>query len=601
MPHLSGNELALLAILTGAVLALLASRVRADLVALSVLAAMALARIVPLPQILAGFSNPAVVTIAALFVITGALERTGVVERLARSLERLSRGSERRMALLFFAASALLSLGMNNVAVVAVLLPAAVGAARGAGVRESRILMPLAFGTLLGGMATLLTTANLIVNGSLIAQGHRPLSLLDFLPLGLLLTLAGGLYLFTIGMRLLPDRRSLAGSALARTDLMTTYQLAERLWEVRLLPTSPLVRRALAESGIGTRLGVTVLAIVRDRETRLTPEPAERLEAGDTLLVLGREERVRQLELDGAVIGRESDSRGFSARGLPVRLTEALIAPRSSALGRTLKELSFRSKFGLTALALWREGRSFRTDVGDFPLRPGDALLMVGTEEQARLLAGDSDFIVLQAPPRPEEGRRRTRWLAALLTVALLALSAFGVLAASEAMLAGAAAMVLLGCLGMDDVYRAVEWKTLLIIAGLVPLGTALVATGLARDLGAVLSGSLSGSGLLPLVAALFLVTTALTQVVGGQVAALVAAPIAISAAAALGVDPRAVALVVAIACSTAFLTPIAHPVNVLVMGPGGYTARDFLRVGLGLTVVCLVVVLVALPLFWRL
>lgn len=601
MPQLTGNDLALLVILTGAVLALLASRVRADVVALSVLAALALARIVPLPQILAGFSNPAVVTIAALFVITGALERTGVVERVARSLERVSGGSERRMALLFFTAAALLSLGMNNIAVVAVLLPAAVGAARAAGVRESRVLMPLAFGTLLGGMATLLTTANLIVNGSLIAQGHRALALLDFLPVGGAVAVAGGVYLFTVGDRLLPDRRSLAGAALARADLAATYQLAERLWEVRLLPTSPLLGRPLAETGIGTRLGVTVLAIARDREARLTPEPSERLVSGDILLVLGREERVRQLELDGAVIGRESDPQGLSARGLPVRLTEALVAPRSGAIGRTLKELLFRSKFGLTALALWREGRSYRTDVGDFELRPGDALLLVGTEEQARLLAAERDFILLQAPPPRLAGRRRTRWLAALLTVAMLALSAFGVLAASEAMLAGAAAMVLCGCLGMDDVYRAVEWKTLLIIAGLVPLGTALVATGLAGDLGALLSGVLAGSGPLPIVAALFLATTALTQVVGGQVAALVAAPIAISTAQALGVDPRAVGLVVALACSTAFLTPVAHPVNILVMSPGGYTPRDFLRVGAGLTAVCFVVVLLLLPLLWKL
>jgi di/tricarboxylate transporter len=600
MASLSSTEIGLLAIVVVALALIVSNRIRADLVAIFVLLALGLSKILRPDQALAGFSAPAVLTIIGLFVITEALERTGVVQWLSDRLARLSGSDERRMVAVFMLAGALLSLVMNNIAAGAVLLPAAVNVARRSRVASSKVLMPLAFGTLLGGMATLFTTANIIVSGSLQAQGQRNLTMLDFLATGGPLVITGTIYMLLVGRRLLPRRESAVRAAVAVGDLAETYQLAERLWEVRVQPDSALVRQRLADSVIGARLGVTVMGIWHGREAKIPPAPNEVIDANDILLVLGREERVRQLEAQGTTIGRNG-SRGGPPRGLPVRLIEVLVAPRSPVIGQTLKALRFRTKFGLTTVALWREGRSYRTDVGDFTLQPGDALLMVGAPEAISALAQEPGFIVLDRGEEPEHHTTAKAPLAALITVVVLLLSALGIAATAEAMLAGAALLVLAGCLSMEDAYRSIEWRVVVLIAGMLPIGTALSATGLSGQIGGLFTGALASAGPLALVAGLYLFTVALTQFVGGQVAALIAGPIAVSTAVTLGVNPPAVGVAVSIACSSAFLTPIAHPVNVLMMGPGGYEFKDFFRVGSWLTLVCFLTLLAVMPLLWTL
>jgi di/tricarboxylate transporter len=599
MAGLNPQEALLLAIIAATLALIVSNRVRPDLVALLALLALGLGGVLPTDQALAGFSRPAVLTMVGLFVISDALEQTGVVQWLADRLAHLGGGSELRIVAVFMGAGALLSLVMNNIAAGAVLLPAAVQVARRARLPSSRLLMPLGFGTLLGGMATLFTTANIVVSGALQAQGQRALSMLDFLPTGGAIVIAGALYMLLVGRKLLPSRESAGRAALAPADLADTYQLAERLWEVRVLPSSPLVSRPLSASGFGAALGVTVVAIWRGREAKIAPSPLTQIAPNDLLLVLGREERVRQLEAAGAVIGRE----GRPANGaldLSVHLTEVIIGPRAPAIGQTIKALRFRSKFGLTAVALWREGRSYRTDVGDFALQAGDALLMVGPHDRVRSFASEHGYIVLDQqgdrPQTPSKG-----WLAVLITVLVIALSAAGLVPTAEAMLAGAAALVITGCLSMEDAYRAVEWRVVMLVAGLLPIGTALVQTGVAARIGEAFTAALAPAGPLALVVGLYLFAAGLTQLVGGQVAALIAGPIAVSAAVSLGVNPPAVGVAVAIACSSAFLTPIAHPVNALMMAPGGYTAADFGRVGAGLSLVCFATLLMALPLFWSL
>lgn len=596
----SPHELELLLIIGLALGLILSNRLRPDLVALLVLLALGMSGILLPEQAVAGFSRSSVLTIIGLFVITATLEQTGVVHWIADRLARLSGTHEIRMIAVFMGAGALLSLVMNNIAAGAVLLPAAVRVARQAQVRESRILMPLAFGALLGGMATLFTTANIIISGSLQAQGQPSLTMLDFLPTGGVIVLAGIGYMLLIGRRLLPNRESVGRTAIAYPDLSATYQLAERLWEVRVHPDSPLVDQPLAESVIGARLGATVAAIWHGREAKIPPAPTDVITANDILLVLGREERVRQLEAQQTTIGRY----GYHRNGTPdltVHLTEVVIAPRSPAIGKTLKELRFRTKFGLTTVALWRAGRSYRTDVGAFALQAGDALLMVGSPGRITLLAEEPGYIMLNGAGRSAPSvTHKARW-AVLITILALTLSAANILPTAEAMLAGATALVLTGCLSMEAAYQAIEWRVVVLIAGLLPIGTALVETGLAARIGQAFTTTLAPAGPLAFVAGLSLFTIVLTQLVGGQVAALIVGPIAVSAAVQLGVNPSAVGVAVAIGCSAAFLTPIAHPVNVLIMGPGSYTFNDFARVGLGMTVVCFLTMLLVLPLFWAL
>jgi len=597
---LSPREIELLVIVGLALALILSNRLRPDLVALIVLLALGISGILTPEQAVAGFSRSAVLTIVGLFVITATLEHTGVVQWLADHLAHLSGTHEIRMIAVFMGAGALLSLVMNNIAAGAVLLPAAVSVARQASVRESRLLMPLAFGTLLGGMATLFTTANIIISGSLQAQGQRGLTLLDFLPVGSVIVLTGMGYMLLIGRRLLPNRESVGRTMMTRPNLTQTYQLTERLWEVRVHPDSPLVNQQLADSVIGARLGATVAGIWHGREARIPPAPTDLIAANDILLILGREERVRQLEAQHTTIGRYGYHRNGSP-DLSVHLTEVVIAPRSPAIGKTLKELRFRTKFGLTTVALWREGRSYRTDVGDFPLEAGDALLMVGAPGRIKLLAEEPGYIVLNGAHTLPLPNRRKAILAVAITALVLLLSAANILPTAEAMLAGAAALVLTGCMSMEDAYRAIEWRVVLLIAGMLPIGTALIETGLAARIGQAFTVTLAPAGPLALIAGLYLFTVLLTQLVGGQVAALIVGPIAVSAAVQLGVNPPAVGVAVAMACSAAFLTPIAHPVNVLMIAPGGYTFNDFLRVGLGMTIVGFLTLLVVMPFFWQL
>jgi len=597
---LSTREIELLVIVGLALALILSNRLRPDLVALIVLLALGISGILTPEQAVAGFSRSAVLTIVGLFVITATLEHTGVVQWLADHLAHLSGTNETRMIAVFMGAGALLSLVMNNIAAGAVLLPAAVSVARQANVRESRVLMPLAFGTLLGGMATLFTTANIIISGSLQAQDQRGLTMLDFLPVGSVIVLTGMGYMLLIGRRLLPNRESVGRTMMIRPNLTQTYQLAERLWEVRVHPDSPLVNQQLADSVIGARLGATVAGIWHGREAKIPPAPTDVITANDILLILGREERVRQLEAQRTTIGRWGYHRNGSP-DLSVHLTEVVIAPRSPAIGKTLKELRFRTKFGLTTVALWREGRSYRTDVGDFPLEAGDALLMVGAPGRIKLLAEEPGYIVLNGAHTLPLPNRRKAILTVAITALVLLLAATNIIPTAEAMLAGAAALVLSGCMSMEDAYRAIEWRVVVLIAGMLPIGTALVETGLAARIGQAFTVTLAPAGPMALIAGLYLFTVLLTQLVGGQVAALIVGPIAVSAAVQLGVNPPAVGIAVAMACSAAFLTPIAHPVNVLMMAPGGYTFNDFLRVGLGMTIIGFLTLLLVMPLFWQL
>jgi di/tricarboxylate transporter len=583
-----------------ALLLILSNRVRPDIVAVLVLLTLSISGVVTPEEALSGFSRSAVITIISLFIITRGLEDTGVVQWVANRLREIGAGSEARLVVMFMAAGAALSLFMSTIAAGAVLLPAAVQVARDSNVRPSKLLIPLAFGTLVGGMATFFTTANIIVSSILHDQTQTRLGMLDFLPTGGLITIAALAYMALVGRRLLPNHESVgqkASSQALSRGLYETYQLEERQWEFKVPNDSPLAGTSLRESRIGETLGVTVLAIWRGQHAILSPPPEQTISVGDYLLVLGREERIQRLSEWGLTPGREN---GTPARHeYAVDLTEVIIPPRANVIGKTLTSLNFRSKFGLTTVALWREGRSYRTDVGKFPLQVGDALLMVGPVPNIRRLANERDYMVMQSshtarPPAPQ----KAPW-AVLITALVLAASISGVVPIAEASLAGAVAMALAGCLSMDEAYRSVEWRAVFLIAGMLPLSTAMVNTGLAAQAGSVLVGTLEPYGTLALIAGLCVVTMLITQVMGSQVTAVIIAPVAISAALQLGINPRAMAVAVAIASSMAFLTPIGHPVSVLMMGPGGYVPSDFPKVGIGMTILTFVGLIVGLVVFW--
>jgi di/tricarboxylate transporter len=552
---------------------------------------------------ISGLSEPAVLTLLSLFIITHSLDKSGVTRWMARRLIDLGGRSERRLIVLYAASTAFLSLFMNNLAAGALLLPSAMETCRRTGIKPSKLLIPVAYGSLLGGSATYFTTANIVVS-NLLASAHPPqamLRILDFAPTGGLIALAGIAFLGLFGPRLLPERLPSPELMMARytaSDLEDFYQLGERLWEAVVLPDSPVANKSLAESRVGEQLGLVVAGVWHGQQAVFSPPPEQVIHPGDILLIVGREERVQQLSRLGMRLGRENTNEHISARG--VLLIEALPAPHSQALGHTLRELEFRTRYGFTVLALYRDGRSHRTDVGDFKLRLGDSLLMIGSRENLGRLRSSPDFIVLE----PDPGDQPVQRLQAGLTVGVIAagiMASILGLPVHFSMLAGALLLLSSGMLSMEEAYRAVEWQAIFLIAGMYAVSLAMVNTGLAKQIGEAMVTMVTPLGPLGLAAGAYLLSAALTQVMGGQVTALVTGPIMISAAISLHTSPQAVAVATAIGCSASFFTPIAHPVNILMIAPANYKFEDFFHIGWRLTIVCFVMLLIGLVVFWRL
>jgi di/tricarboxylate transporter len=609
------SQLFVLIIITIPLLLMISGRLRMDIAALLIAVGLGLGQFAGL-QILAdagqpkdaviaisGFGQPVIITLVGLFILTHALERSGVTRWIARRLIRIGGSSESRLIALFAATTAFLSLFMNNLAAGALILPSAMEVARRTGVKPSKLLIPVAYGSLLGGVATYFTTANIIASNLLgIAQPPQaPLRVFDFTPVGGLIALAGILFLALFGKRLLPDRQPSAEQSMTRltgSELEEIYQIGERLWEAKVLPESPLAGESLAQSEIGTQLGVEVAAIWRNRVAILTPTADESILVDDILLLVGREERVCLLQEQGLKIGREDGSSHISEMG--VTLIEAILSPRSKSVGRTLKELDFRKRYGFTVVALRRPDRTYRTNVGDIPLALGDSLLLVGARRRVPALENSSDFIVLQPSLSDQPVNRRQVFLTVGTILAAIIASLIGV-PVYLAVLLGAILVVLGGVLKIEDAYQAVEWQAVFLIAGMYAASLALVETGLAAGLGRLMVQLSSPFGALGLAAGAYLMTALLTQVMGGQVTALVTGPVAISAAIHMGVSPQAIAVATAIGCSASFFTPLAHPVNIMMIAPANYTFRDFFHIGWRLTILSFIMLLIGMALFWGL
>ena len=573
-----------------------ATRLKTELIAVIVLLMVALSGLVPATEVVSGFSSSVVITLIGLFIITHGLEVTGVIQWIASRLHDYGRGSEVKLITLFMAAGAALSLIMNNVAAGAVLLPAAVRVARISKMSVSKLLMPLSFGTLVGGMATYLTTANILMSELLLEAGLDGLGMMDFIPVGGLIVLASLLYMLVIGRRLLPARASLT-QTFNQQDLHDTYQLADRMWQLRVLPGSRLANRTVQNSGINAELGLTVAAVWRGSETITIPKSSQVIYPSDELLIVGLEDRLQQL----VAWGNELIETGAHAvQGeLPIEPIEIMIAPRSDAIGKTLSDMKLNRDAGLLAMALWRDGESYHTDVRKLPLQVGDAILVVGQSADIQNLSQNPNYILPAGEYSSHPIQSRKAPYAILITAIVLALSILNILPLPIAMLAGAAAMVISGCLAMEQFYEAVQWRVIFLVAGMLPLSIAINDSGLADRIGGLLVSAQADSSPLMLIAGMVILTMLVVQVIGGQVTALLVGPIAINTALQMGVNPQAMAVAVAMACSMAFLTPIAHPVNILMMGPGGYKFSDFSKVGAGMTIVTLLTMLLGLALIW--
>jgi di/tricarboxylate transporter len=388
---------------------------------------------------------------------------------------------------------------------------------------------------------------------------------------------------------------------LSNAEAAEGYRLEERLVAMRVPEDSPLADRTLVESRLGDAFGLGVMGIVREGATHLMPDAEERLAAGDLLLVKGRPDDLLTLEgLQSLDIDAEAPPDVAELESEHVGLVEAVLSPRTALAGKTLRQIHFREKYGLSVLAIWREGRAYRSDLRDMALRFGDALLLYGPRARLRVLGLEPDFLVLteaaQEAPRLSKAPIALLIMAAVLTPVIL-----DWLPIAIAALAGVVLMILTRCLTMEEAYGAIEWKAVFLIAGMLPLGIAMEQTGAARFLAERVVGLVGGLGPLAVVAGLFILAALASQVMPNPAVAVLLAPIALNTASDLGISPYPLMMAVAVSASAAFLSPVGHSANVLVMGPGGYRFADYTKVGIPLTLVTLVVVLLVVPIFWPL
>ncbi len=593
-----------LSITVFATILLIGNWLRPDLVALLVLVVLGLTRLVSPNDALAGFSGSAVITILAISIIAEGLQQTGITFWLGQKMKQMSGQGEgeTRLLIVVMLSGAVLSMFMNNIAAMAVLLPATMGLSRQVRIPPSRLLMPLAYGVVVGGMATLFTTSNIIASSALQDAGLKPFGVLDFLPIGLPLIVVVILYVILIGRHLLPDRDPATRATnfhRLRDELLQTYGMAASLWEVKVLPDSSMSGQTIRQGEWRTKVRLNVLGITRNGTFLSAPSSDTMIHAGDLVIAQGEPPK-ESLEACGLRLMEEPTSLNRTSGG-GVVLAEIVLAPHSSLAGKCLREIHFREKFNLTVLALWRAGKPVHIGFANMPLEAGDGLLVQGTVSNLHILYQERNFIVMEEDPEAILRPRKAR-LAALIGLGTLAFAISGWLPISIVSITGAAVMILTGCLSMDDAYKSIDWRAIFLIAGMWPLSTAIQSSGLSGEIVHGLLSLTSHASPLVLTALLLFVTMIFTNIMAGQAAApIVLAPIGISIAKATGVDPRMMLMAIALGCSLAFPTPIGHPVNVIVMGSGGYTFKDFLRVGWLLTLLLFPAILLGLHFFWGL
>lgn len=589
------------------------NRLREDVAALSMAALLGVAQYLGMGVLgpahtpgaagnaLTGFGTPEVITLLALFILTTCLDKYGVTRWIAGKLLALGGNSEARLIGLFALTAALLSLFMNTLAAGALLLPSALDAARRTGIKPSKLLIPVAYGAQLGGAATYLTTANIVTSAMLPLANppQKPLGVLDFTPVGGVACLAGLLFLAIFGKRLLPDREPPAVRVgQSSTDLSRTYQLQDRLWEAEVTPDSSIANQFLYQTHIGEALGLAVLGVRRGNHVLPVGGAGYKIYPGDVLLIVGREERALQLRQAGLLIHHPDQNSAIEPQNTV--FVEVIVPPRSAIEGKTLRDLAFRTHYGFTAIALWRGQRSYRTDVATFQLAPGDTLLMIGPQERLDDLKNQQDFVVIESAPNGGGiDVFKVILTLGIITGALMTL-ALGV-PVELGMVVATVLILVTGLMKPDEAYGAIKWRAIFLIAGTISVSLAMVQTHLAQSAGQSLVSLVGPLGPMGLVAGTYLLSAALPQLMGGQVSPLVVGPIVISAAIHLGVNPQAIAVVSAIAGSIAFITPLSHPVNILMIAPANYTFGDFAKSGWLLTIICFVAVMVATPLFWKL
>ena len=564
-----------------------------DIVAMLTFSALLVTGILTPGEAFKVFSNDAAITVACMFILSAALERTGVIETIAHRLNRAVGKSDWIVLLLMLPIVAVVSAFINNTPVVVVFMPIMISMAVARGLKPSKLLIPLSFASILGGLCTLIgTSTNILVSSTAQQMGQPPLRMFELGRIGWVLAGVGLLYLITIGRKLLPDRETLAST-------LQSIESKQYLTEVLVTSDSPLVGKKLAETPLANQPKARVFEVIRLGEMVYTPLDELVFKAGDRLRLTTPLASVLELNQLKGVELLPKAALGVELVGAQKAIVaESVIGPRSSLIGHSIRDVNFRRRYGVLVLAVHRQGVNLRADFADVKLHYGDTLLVEGPESAMRRLRGHRDFLLLLDVPETVK-RRRKQVLAVGAIGLVVGLATFNVLPIGALAVIAAVGVVATGCLDVDEAYESVDWKIIFLIFGMLALGLALEKTKGAELVAATLMRGLGGWGPLVVLSAVVLLTSTLTNFLSNNAVAVLLTPIAIQAASAMQVSPRPFIIAVALGASACFATPIGYQTNTLVYGAGGYKFRDFIKVGLPLNLLFCVVAIYLIPKFW--
>ena len=586
---MSIDAILVLAILIGAVALFVSEKYPIDFVALLVLGTLLALGLVTPQEGISGLSNPATVTVAAMFILSAGLQKTGATAAVGRLMVRFGQ-SHFTALVVIMGTITVMSAFINNTAAVAVFIPLVMLVANRRKIAASRLLIPLSYASQFGGVCTLVgTSTNLLVSAISEQAGYGAFSMFEFSRMGLILFVAGVLFFLLLGRWLLPERQAQA--------LSSAYQLGEYVTEMRVRENSPLVGKSVLESQLGKEHDVTVLRILRKGETIWAPL-RQVLKPDHVLLVRGEiGELMRLRDSMRLELNVDFKLRDETLQTEDLRLVQALVAPGSNLIGHNLKQLDFRNRYKALVLAIQRRGETIRDKLNAVVLGLGDAILIQAHEAEITALRSNQNFIVLDEVPGTALRHKAPLVIGILLAV--VGLAAFNVFPILVTALLGCLAMVLTRCLRLEEAYKAVNWQVIFLLAGILPLGIAMQKSGAAGSIAESAVGMVGGMGPVAVLAVVYLMTSVMTDTMSNNAAAVLLAPIAISTAEQIGVDPRPFLMAITFAASTGFSTPVGYQTNTMIYNPGGYKYTDFLRTGVPLSILFWILSVIFIPRLW--
>ena len=572
-----------------------------DVVGILLVIGLVLTGVLTVQEGVAGFGNDIIITIAGLFVLTGGLIKTGLVDLIGRRLYKIAGNNEFLLTALIMGLAAGAASVLKNTTTTAMFLPVVIGLADRAKIPPSKLLMPLAFGAILGGSCTLIgTSTNLAVSGAMQRYGMDAYSMFELTPVGIITVAVGMIYMLFIGRKMLPSR----GGGDSLTD---QYHIREYISELLVLPGSHLIGKTLSEANLNVELDLNVLGIIRDEKQKFAPNSRERIELNDLLIVEGQIANILNVKTEaGLEIKADFKLNDGVLEGEDIELFEVMVMRNSSLVGQTLKTLRFRQNYDLTALAINRHGETIIEKLSEVRLRFGDVLLAQGRRKKIEPLVVDGEMLLLEDVSAGSMRTEKRKW-------ALAAFGLFLALSLTKVVSGGLidiplAICVLLGVLVLlatrtirhSELYSLIDFRLLVLIACMMSFGVAMENTGTDKFLAGLIVQYFEQYGSLAVLAGFFALTVALTQPMSNQAAALVVLPVAVKTAVALGLNPRTFAVAITYAASFSFITPL-EPACVLVYTPGRYKFMDFVKIGTILTIVVFIVAILLVPIFWKL